>query len=155
MASAFDAGGRSTAAFLLLGRAAIAVLFIAAGYGKIFKGPAFAAAMAAKGMPFPELFPHLAVLIELLGGLVLLAGLKTRALALLFIAYTVFATLLVHNFWSMAEAQAYATNQLHFLKNCAIAGGFALLYVTGGGAWSLDALLRRNATLARRADAAG
>lgn len=140
MNRAGDAHDRLTPFFSLAGRAAIASLFISSGFGKIYKAPAFAAAMAAKGMPVPELFPYLAILIELVGGLVLLAGFKTRTLALLFIGYVTFATILAHDFWSMSEAQTRAANMLHFFKNCAIIGGFALLYVTGGGAWSVDRL---------------
>jgi putative oxidoreductase len=132
---------RSAPVVLLAARVLLALLFITAGFGKISTGAAFAAAMARKGMPLAGAFPVLAVAIELGGGLVLLAGFRTRLLAVLFAVYVVVATVISHAFWAMDDPAQRAANAIHFYKNLAIIGGFLLLYVTGGGDLSLDAAL--------------
>ena len=63
----------------------------------------------------------------------LVAGLWTRAAALALAAFTLLAAAIFHaNFADQIQ-------QIMFLKNLAIAGGFLLLAARGAGAWSLDA----------------
>ena len=63
----------------------------------------------------------------------LVAGLWTRAAALALAAFTLLAAAIFHaNFADQIQ-------QIMFLKNVAIAGGFLLLATHGAGAWSLDA----------------
>ena len=124
---------------ICLGRILLCVLFITAGFGKLFTIDAFAANMASKGMPFPALFPIIAIVIELGGGVVLALGVETRVLAVLFAIYVAVASLISHPFWTMTDP-ARAANAIHFYKNIAIIGGFLLLAATGGGRYSVDAL---------------
>src|ERR1700744_5570972 len=88
-----------TSGVLLLARVVLAVLFVHAGWGKIFEIERFAAAMAAKGMPVPALFPYLGILIEFCGGIVLLLGLRPRLLGVLFAICTLAKALIGHDFW--------------------------------------------------------
>ncbi len=124
---------------LCIGRVLLCLLFITAGFDKLFIIDAFAANMAGKGMPVPWLFPIMAIVIELGGGLVLALGIETRILAVLFAIYVVVASLISHPFWTMTDP-ARAANEIHFYKNVAIIGGFVLLAATGGGRFSVDAL---------------
>jgi putative oxidoreductase len=53
---------------LLLGRVALAVLFIYAGYGKFADIPRTAASIAGENLPMPQLLAIAAATVELLGG---------------------------------------------------------------------------------------
>jgi putative oxidoreductase len=62
-----------------------------------------------------------------------LAGLWTRAAALALAAFSVLAAAIFHaNFADQMQ-------QILFLSDVAIAGGFLLLAANGAGAWSVDA----------------
>jgi putative oxidoreductase len=71
--------------------------------------------------------------VELALGLLVLAGFKTRCVALAVAVFCVATALIAH--MNFADA-----NQLnHFTKNLAIAGGALALFVAGAGAFSVDA----------------
>jgi putative oxidoreductase len=118
---------------LLIGRILIAVLFLVAAYNKL-KGIGGATGYFTKlGIPAPSIAAPVTAAFELVVGIVLLAGFKTRFVALAVAVFVVVAALFAHT--NFADA-----NQLnHFLKNLAIAGGCLALFVTGAGAFSMDA----------------
>ena len=126
-------------AVLLLCRFLLAFLFIYGGWGKLMNPAGFAAQMAHEGMPFSDMFPWLAIIIEIGGGLALLFGVFTGPVALLFVPYILVATFIDHRFWEM-QMPASAINRVMFTKNLAICGGMFLLWLQGAGAWSIDAM---------------
>ena len=75
--------------------------------------------------------------IQLVGGLAILVGFKTRWVAYAFVAYLVLVDFSAHNFWGMQGA-ARGANMAHFYKNLAIMGGFLLLALQGAGRYSVD-----------------
>ena len=79
----------------------------------------------------------LTILLELGGGLAILFGFLTRTTAIFTFGFTVLTALLFHS--NFAEG----ANQLMFMKNFTIAGGYLLLAVTGRK-FSIDYLLKRN-----------
>lgn len=109
-----------------IGRALIGVLFVTSGVLKIGKFAGIAGAIAGKGFPLPEIVTALTIALEIVGGIALVVGWRTRALALALALFCVPATLLFHAFWS-SDATAYGNQLNHFLKNLAIVG--ALLVV--------------------------
>jgi len=120
---------------LLLSRVLLAILFIAAGFGKIEAYSGTQQYMAAMGVP-GSLLP-LTILVELGGGLAILFGFLTRTVAVLVGGFTVLTALIFHtNF-------ADTVNQIMFMKNLSIAGGFLALVVVGPGAFSIDRLLNK------------
>ena len=115
----------------LAGRILIAALFLIAGVGKLGAYAGTQGYMQSHGVP-GALLPAV-IALELGGGLLIVAGLWTRIAALALAGFTLLAALLFHaNF-------ADATQQIMFLKNLAIAGGFLMLAANGAGAWSVDA----------------
>ena len=121
---------------ILVARIMMPVLFIVAGYGKL--GDAYAGTqqyMQAMGVP-GALLP-LTILLELGGGLAILVGFLTRTTAIFTFGFTVLTALLFHS--NFAEG----ANQLMFMKNFTIAGGYLLLAVTGPGKFSIDYLLKK------------
>ena len=124
----------------LAGRVLIAALFLIAGVGKLGAYAGTQGYMQSHGVP-GALLPAV-IALELGGGLLIVAGLWTRIAALALAGFTLLAALLFHaNF-------ADATQQIMFLKNLAIAGGFLMLAANGAGAWSVDARRSRARRLA-------
>jgi putative oxidoreductase len=86
----------------------------------------------------PELGAVIAIVVEIGGGLALIAGFGTRYAALALALFTLVATFIFHNYWGAPADQAYV-QQLMFNKNIAVVGGLLLLAAQGAGAWSVDA----------------
>ncbi|HEY0914635.1 MAG TPA: DoxX family protein [Pseudoxanthomonas sp.] len=127
------------ATFSLLGRLGLSLIFIISGWGKIAGYAATQQYMEAMGVP-GSLLP-LVIALELGGGLAILAGGFTRAIALALAAFSLASAALFHG--NLGDA----TQAIMFWKNVAMAGGFLMLAANGAGALSLDALwARRRAT---------
>jgi putative oxidoreductase len=120
---------------LLLGRILMASLFLPSGIGKLFDFTPFAASLAAKGLPFPEAFASVGVLIEVLGPIALILGVFPRPTAWVMIAFVIMATATSHRFWEF-EAEARRMQQINFFKNFGIIAGFLVYSVSGAGSWS-------------------
>ena len=128
---------------LLLGRVLIAAIFIQSGFGKLTDLGGFTTMMAKAGVPMSSVLAPIGAVIEFGGGLAILLGLGTRYAALAMIVFVAAATLISHRFWTYPpeQQQAQITN---FAKNVAIIGGFLLVFVTGGGHYSLERWLRKH-----------
>lgn len=120
-----------------LGRVGLAALFLWAGYGKLVHMDGNIGYMKAFGVPAPELLIWPALLAELIGGGMLLVGLKTRWAALALIAFTLPATFIFHAYWG-APADQVMNAQIHFMKNFAILGGLLTIVAHGAGRVALD-----------------
>jgi putative oxidoreductase len=121
----------------LLGRVLIAVFFLISGAGKIAAPAATIAYIQSAGLPLPQLGLAIAILVEVGGGLMLLAGYRTRLAAAIMAVFSIFTALFFHNNF------ADQNQQIHFLKNIAIAGGFLQLVAFGAGRLSIDARQNR------------
>ena len=131
--------------FALAGRALLALLFIPAGLMKIGGFAGTVGYISSVGLPLPQLGAVIAIVVEVGGGLALLAGFGTRIAALALALFTLVATVIFHAYWAMPAEQAMV-QQLMFFKNIAVVGGLLTLVAHGAGAFSLDG--RRNAAQA-------
>jgi putative oxidoreductase len=122
----------------LAGRLLLALLFLPAGISKIGGFAGTAGYIASKGLPMPELGAVIAIVVEVLGGLALIAGLGTRVAALVLAVFTLVATVFFHAYWAV-PAEMQMVQQLMFFKNIAVVGGLLVLAAFGAGGWSLDA----------------
>lgn len=122
----------------LVGRVLLAFMFVTAGYGKIGGFEGTAGYIASANLPLPAVATVIAIVVELVGGLMVVVGWKTRWAALAIAVFTVVATVVFHNFWALADAAAAGTNKLMFLKNVSVIGGFLVLYAFGPGRYSID-----------------
>ena len=134
---------------LLIGRVALAALFIPAGLSKLTDVGAFAASLEKRGVPLADVLAPLGAAVEFFGGIAVLVGVQTRAAALLLVVFTVVATFIAHRFWEF-DGAARQTQQSQFFKNLAIVGGYFVLAVTGAGRYSIDRLWRRGQPRAER-----
>ncbi len=136
---------------LLIGRCAIAALFLPSGINKALNYSAFADGLGGRGLPFglslpyPELWAAAAVAIEVLAPLLILVGAMVRPTALVLTAFVLMAAATSHRYWEFADAAARRAQNVNFYKNLAIAGGLLFLYVAGPGALSWD--YRRRGTI--------
>jgi len=121
---------------LLVARILMPILFIVAGWGKMHAYAATAGYMASAGVP--SFFLPLTILLEFGGGLAILFGFLTRTTAIITAIFTILTALLFHVDFSVQ------VNQIMFMKNLSIAGGFLVLFASGPGAYSIDRLLKKN-----------
>jgi putative oxidoreductase len=130
-----NANAQNSAA--LVGRILLAVIFIMSGFGKITGFEGTAGYIASKGLPMAQVVTVLTIAIELGGGILLAIGYKARWAGLMLAVFTLLAALIFHNFWA-ADAAAKMDQQIHFLKNLAIAGGMLMVYAFGPGRYSME-----------------
>ena len=120
-----------------LGRVGLAAIFLWSGYGKLVHMDGNIGYMKAFGVPAPELLIWPALLAELIGGAMLLVGLKARWAAVALIVFTLPATFIFHAYWG-APADQVMNAQIHFMKNLAILGGLLTVVAHGAGRVALD-----------------
>jgi putative oxidoreductase len=121
----------------LVGRILLGIVFIPAGFGKIGSFSGTAGYIASKGLPLPEVGAALAIAVEILAGIALVVGWKTRWAALALAVFTLVASVFFHAFWAV-PAEQHMTQYLMFMKNIGIVGGLLALYAFGPGRLSVD-----------------
>ena len=121
----------------LVGRILLGIVFIPAGFGKIGGFTGTAGYIASKGLPLPEVGAALAIAVEILAGIAIVVGWKTRWAALALAVFTLGATVFFHAFWAVPPEQQM-TQQLMFMKNIGIVGGLLAFYAFGAGRISID-----------------
>ncbi len=122
----------------LAGRLLLALLFLPAGLTKIGGFAGTVGYIASKGLPLPTVGALIAIGVEVLGGLALIAGFGTRAAALVLAVFTLAATVIFHAYWAVPP-EMQMVQQLMFFKNIAVVGGLLVLAAYGAGGWSVDA----------------
>ncbi|WP_138514469.1 DoxX family protein [Rhodoferax bucti] len=122
----------------LAGRVLLAALFLPAGISKLTGFAGTVGYISSVGLPLPTVGAALALVVEIVGSLALLAGFGTRIAALVLAAFTLVASFFFHAFWAVPADQAFVV-QLLFFKNVAVVGGLLALAANGAGGWSLDA----------------
>ncbi|MDP9930632.1 DoxX family protein [Variovorax paradoxus] len=121
----------------LVGRVLLALLFVPAGFSKLMGFAGTVGYISSVGAPLPQVAAVIAIIVELGLGLMLLVGFKTRFAALVLAIFTVVASVLFHNYWSMPADKAFV-NQLMFFKNIAVTGGLLAFVAFGAGRFSID-----------------
>jgi putative oxidoreductase len=121
----------------LIGRILIASLFLPAGVSKLMSFDGTVAYFTSLGMAIPSLMTIGVIAIEILGGLALILGYKTRIAAVVLALFTIGASIIGHAYWAAPADQAFVTKLL-FYKNMAIVGGLLILAAVGAGQLSVD-----------------
>lgn len=124
--------------FALAARLLMAFLFLPAGIGKLTGFAGTVGYISSVGLPMPQLAAVAALLVEIVGGLALIAGFGTRVAAIVLAAFTLVASFFFHAYWAV-PAEQQMIQQLLFFKNMAVAGGLLTIAAWGAGAWSVDA----------------
>lgn len=114
----------------LIARVFLGHIFLLAGLSKVGAYEGTQGYMDAMGVP-GALLP-LVILLEVAGGLAIIAGWKTKWTSMALAAFSIIAAAIFHNnFGDQMQ-------MILFMKNISIAGGFLLLAVHGAGAYSID-----------------
>lgn len=117
----------------LTGRVLLSAIFLLSGVSKISAPAGMIGYIESVGLPFPTLALAIAILVEVVGGIALILGYRTRLVAAGLAVFSVATALAFHN-------QLGDQNQfIHFFKNIAMAGGLLQVVAFGAGRFSLDA----------------
>jgi putative oxidoreductase len=114
------------------GRLLIGLPFAMSGLGKLAAIGPTTDMIRTVGLPLPSLALAVSVVVELGGGLLLVAGFQARIVAAVLALF------------SLATAVAFHSNfadqnqMIHFLKNVMMAGGLLQIVAFGAGALSID-----------------
>jgi len=116
----------------LAGRIFLSLLFLTAGFSKLGAGyEGTAQYMSAMGLS-PALLP-VVIVTEILGALAIIVGFQTRIVAFLLAGFSILSALFFH--LDFADQM----QNILFMKNFAIAGGFLVLVSQGAKRFSIDA----------------
>ena len=117
-----------------LGRVLLSSLFIWSGYTKLFVfGPGGTAHyMDSVHIPLPGLVAWVAIIVELVGGILILVGFQTRWVALALAIWCLVTGFAVH------LPVGDTPNMINFYKNLVMAGGFLFVACYGPGGISVD-----------------
>jgi len=115
-----------------VGRLLIGLPFAMSGFSKLAAYGPTVANISAVGLPVPPLAFAVAVVVELGGGLLLIAGYRARLIA---VALALFSLMTAAWFHSNFADQ---NQMIHFLKNVMLAGGLLQIAAFGAGAISID-----------------
>ena len=136
--------------FAFVGRALLSIIFITSAIHKLFNwqdtlntvtqatnnwlalsvGHAVMQDLIEWAIPHITLLLMVAVVFELLGGLLVFLGIWTRLGAVLLIVFMISATLLFHHFWQLQGVDR-EMQMIHFMKNVSITGGLLFLLAVG------------------------
>ena len=114
------------------GRLLIGLPFAMSGLGKLGAYAATTALISSAGLPLPPLAYAVAVVVELGGGLLLIAGYQARAVGLALAVFSIATAVAFHSNF------ADQNQMIHFLKNVMMAGGLLQIVAFGAGALSVD-----------------
>lgn len=121
---------------VLLGRILYTTIFLMAAPGHFTaKTIAFA---ASKGVPIASLAVPVSGVIAFLGGLSILLGYKARLGAWFIVLFLIPVTIMIHNFWAIADPMQAQMQQVNFMKNLSMLGAALLIANFGSGPLSLD-----------------
>ena len=125
--------------FVLAARLLLSTLFLIFGWRKLRDYSGTVRQIAQLGGPMPRVAAAIAIFMELPVAFAVAVGAFTRPSALLMVLYTLGTALIGHRYWTMTGA-GQVDSMDGFYKNLSIMGGFLLLYITGAGKYSIDAL---------------
>lgn len=121
----------------LAGRLLLAAIFLVAGFDKLTAFAGTSGYLAKLGFPMADLMTVIAIVLELGGAILLIAGWKIRWAAWALIVFVAVATFAAHRFWEV-DASQYRNQLNHFLKNLALIGGLLFVAAFGPGPLSAD-----------------
>src|SRR6185312_7196749 len=131
--------------------------FMQHGYAKLSRGPEhFAAILSALGMPFPMMLSWATVVVELVGGALILVGALTVLVSIPMAVVLLVAIVTVHipNGFSSIKLLSVDAAGAHFGQpgyetDLLYLAGLVALCIGGAGPWSVDQWLARHGLTSR------
>jgi len=132
----------------LAGRVLIGIIYIASGVSKITGYAATGQYMASEHMPMiPVLLPA-AIVVEIIGGLSIIAGYKARISALVLAGYSLLATTIFNHFWTMQPGAMQQTVMHLFMSTIVMVGACLFIVGVGSGPLSVEGATMNKPTTA-------
>lgn len=120
------------AVLVLVARLLFSAIFILSGFGHLTQPGGMTQYAAAKGVPAARLAVVMTGVMLVLGGLSVLLGFYVSIGAMLLVVFLLPTAVLMHNFWTLDDPQARQNDQIHFMKDLALAGAAFLIWYFWG-----------------------
>lgn len=120
----------NSAAFL--GRVLLATIFVLSGISKVTDPASALGYIGSVGLPFPQVALAIAIIVELVGGIALVVGYRTRLVATALALFSIATAAFFHS--ALGDQNQF----IHFFKNIAMAGGLLQIAAFGPGAAAVD-----------------
>lgn len=117
---------------LVIGRVLFALIFINSGIAHLTKLDAMAGYAQFKKVPAAKLSVIVSGLMIIIGGLYVAFGVWADLGALLLAIFLVPTAFMMHNFWTIQDAQAKQGEMVNFFKNLSLAGAALIIFVLVG-----------------------
>ena len=114
------------------GRILLAAIFILSGIRKVADPASALGYISSVGLPFPEVGLGIAILVEIVGGIALILGYRTKLVATALALFSVATAVFFHS--ALGDQNQF----IHFFKNIAMAGGLLQVAAFGGGKVAID-----------------
>jgi len=124
----------------LTGRVLLGLYFLVPGVMKITGFAGMQAYMSQHGVPLVTPLLLLTIVLQVGGGLALIAGWQTRLAAFLLAGLVLLICVFMHDFWNSYEGVSQAHEMQNFIKNLGIFAGLLILAARGAPRASVDAL---------------
>lgn len=121
---------------LFIGRIIFGAFFVMSGINHFTNLGMISGYAGYKNVPAPGLAVIVSGVMLVLGGLAVILGLLPILGLWLLILFLAPTSVMMHNFWTISDAQQRAAEQVNFLKNVALIGA-ALALMYGAPDWPL------------------
>ena len=112
---------------ILIGRSLLGLYFLGPGLAKIFNYSSYAVVMEENQVPLTLIALPVVILIQVIGGIMLILNLNVKVSALALFATTIVINIYIHDFWTLADGISKAHETQNFVKNLAICAGLLVL----------------------------
>ena len=112
---------------ILVGRSLLGLYFLGPGLAKIFNYSNYAVVMEENEVPLTLVALPVVILIQVIGGIMLILNLNVKVSALALFATTIVINIYIHDFWTLADGISKAHETQNFVKNIAICAGLLVL----------------------------
>ncbi|GAB4514603.1 MAG: hypothetical protein Kow0047_26510 [Anaerolineae bacterium] len=120
----------------LIGRIIYGGFFVFNGLNHFMQMGMLTGYAQSKGVPSPRLAVAGTGLLLLLGGLSILLGFQPYIGVLLLAIFLIPTSVMMHNFWAVADPQMKAMEMVNFMKNMALLGA-ALMFLQINTPWPM------------------
>lgn len=112
---------------ILIGRSLLGLYFLGPGIAKVFDYSNYVAVMQENEVPLTLVALPIVILVQVIGGLMLILNQNVKFCALLLFASTILINFYIHDFWTLADGLSKSHETQNFVKNLAICAGLLVL----------------------------
>jgi len=112
---------------IFVGRSLLGLYFLGPGIAKVFDYTNYVSVMQENEVPLTLIALPIVILIQVIGGIMLILNQNVKASALALFITTIVINIYIHDFWTLEEGVIKAHETQNFVKNLAIAAGLLVL----------------------------